>query len=185
MLNEEWKDIKGYEGLYQVSNFGRVKSLGRIIVSKKGQEFKVEEKILKHQWRCRNRNYAFVKLYRNSDCKNASIQRLVAEAFIPNPNNLPLVNHKDENPRNNSVENLEWCTYLQNNTYGNARANQSFGLINNPKISKPVIQFDTNGSKIALYPSTMEARRQTGISHIPEVCNGKREKAGGYVWKYA
>ena len=184
-MKEIWKDIPGYEGIYQVSNLGRVKSVERVVISKKGQRFEVEEKILKLKWRSRNKDYAFVRLCRNSVCTSFSIHRLVAEAFVPNPNNWPIINHKDENPKNNEVDNLEWCTYLYNNAFGNAKLKKHLGLKNNAKLSKPVTQYDMNGKKIASYPSTMEARRQTGVCHIPEVCNGKREKAGGYVWKYA
>lgn len=184
-MKEIWKDIPDYIGLYQVSNFGRVKSLKRTVIGNNGQAFNVEEKILSPKRRSKNRKYLAVCLYRNSKTQTESVHRLVASAFISNPDNLPFVNHKDENPNNNEIENLEWCSPYYNNTYGGARERQRLGLINNKKISKPVLQYETNGKYIATYPSTMEARRQTGAYHIPEVCNGKREMAGGYVWKYA
>lgn len=184
-MKEIWKDIPDYKGLYQVSNYGRVKSLGRTVRGKTGQLFEVDEKILKPVGRSRNKSYLAVHLCRNSKTQTESVHRLVASAFIPNPGNLPFINHKDENPSNNKIENLEWCSPLYNNTYGGARERQRLGMINNKKISKPVLQYESNGKYIATYPSTMEARRQTGTYHIPEVCNGKREMAGGYVWKYA
>ena len=184
-MKEIWKDIPEYEGLYQVSNAGRVKSLKRTVTSNKGQAFEVDEKILKPVGRCRNKNYLAVHLCRNSKVWTASVHRLVASAFVPNPNSLPFINHKDENPRNNNIDNLEWCSPHYNNTYGGARERQRLGMINNKKISKPILQYEPTGKYVATYPSTMEAWRQTGTHHIPEVCNGKREMAGGYVWKYA
>ena len=107
---EEWRDVKGYEGLYQVSNKGRVKSLNRI--DSRGN--KVNEKILRPGKR---NNYLFVNLYKNGKRKLYDIHRLVAQAFLPNPDNLPVVNHKDENKLNNNVENLEWCTQAYNVNY--------------------------------------------------------------------
>ena len=109
-MKETWKDIEGYEGLYQVSNLGKVKSLNYNKTS--------ESKLLKLQ---KNSNgYTRVVLYKNRKPKVCLVHRLVAQAFIPNPNNLPQINHKDEDKANNSVDNLEWCTYLYNNTYGTA-----------------------------------------------------------------
>ena len=110
---ELWKDIQGYEGYYQVSNEGRVKSLERD-VEWRGTIRHQSERILKES--THNRGYKRVRL-----CDGKSniklVHRLVAEAFIPNPNNYPMINHKDENPSNNRVENLEWCTAQYNNTY--------------------------------------------------------------------
>lgn len=104
MKKEIWKDIVNYEGLYQVSNFGRIKSLG-------GKHCHQNEIILKLGYR---NSYNVAYLSKNNICKVFQVHRLVAEAFIPNPNNFPIVNHKDENPRNNYVENLEWCTIRHN-----------------------------------------------------------------------
>ena len=103
---EEWKDVVGYEGLYQVSNFGNIKSLFRY----------------KRQLKPVIRNgYESVKLCKNKNAKFVSVHRVVAEAFIPNPQKLPIINHKDENKQNNCVENLEWCTNVYNINYGNAQ----------------------------------------------------------------
>ena len=103
---EEWRPIEGSEGLYEVSSYGRVRSLRRnIILSPKKEPM----------------GYLRCNLYLNKNMKTFSIHRLVAQAFIPNPDNLPQVNHKDENKTNNSVENLEWCDAKYNNNYGTAR----------------------------------------------------------------
>jgi len=181
-MEELWKDIPNFIGLYQVSNHGRIKSLARIVVSKKGQNFIINEKILKPI--NRGKNYLVVHLCRNSVQFKASIHRLVAQAFLLNPMNYPFINHKDENPSNNHVDNLEWCSAQYNNTYGSANAKRTKSMRNSTLISKSVKQFDLNGRFIAEYPSTMEARRLFGFTHISDVCAGKRSQCGGYVWKY-
>ena len=107
MQKEIWKDIEGYEGEYQISNYGNVKSLNYLRTGK--------ERILKPG---KNRGgYYYVQLYKNK-AKNHYIHRLVAQAFIKNPRNLPQVNHKDENKSNNRVDNLEWCMPIYNANYG-------------------------------------------------------------------
>ena len=98
---EKWKSVVGYEGLYEVSNIGRVKNSQTEHVLSPGV----------------SQGYYYVALYKDRERKNKQVHRLVAEAFIENPNNYPLINHKDENRKNNVVENIEWCTYLYNNTY--------------------------------------------------------------------
>lgn len=103
-MKEIFKDIKGYEGLYQVSNYGNVKSLKNNIIKKPSKLPK---------------GYLQMRLSKNGKCKYISIHRLVAQAFIPNPQFKPCVNHKDCNPQNNCVDNLEWCTYKENNSYKN------------------------------------------------------------------
>ena len=111
MENEIWKDIKGYEGIYQVSNLGRVYNCryNRLLSTPTN----------------RKKKYVDVALNKNGVAKSYKVHRLVAEAFIPNPNNLPFVNHKDENPSNNCVDNLEWCTNEYNLNYGNAHKKQA------------------------------------------------------------
>lgn len=109
---EVWKDIEGYEGLYQVSNMGRVKSLGA--TNRVG--WHLREKILKQT--IEPKGYLKVGLRKNNKIQTVRVHRLVANAFLPNPFNLPQVNHKDENKTNNHVENLEWCTNKYNNNYG-------------------------------------------------------------------
>lgn len=110
---EIWRDIKGFEGLYQVSNLGRVKSLPKYTYSRGYPQLR-KEKILRPGYTGKNRCYATVVL---NDGKGYKVHRLVAQAFIPNPDNLPQVNHKDENPFNNCADNLEWCTNQYNVNY--------------------------------------------------------------------
>jgi len=114
-MKEIWKDIKGYESLYQVSNLGRVKSLARKVIKINCVSFK-KERILKQQ--TDRYGYKKVILQRNYQIKTFSIHRLVAEAFLENPYNLPQINHKDENKENNCVLNLEYCDSKYNNNYG-------------------------------------------------------------------
>ena len=111
-MEEIWKDIKGFEDKYQVSNLGRIKSLER----KNSRGNQIREKILKLIYD--KDGYLLVNLYKNSKKKTYKVHRLVALAHIPNPNNYPQVNHKDENPSNNHISNLEWCTNKYNCNYG-------------------------------------------------------------------
>lgn len=114
---ELWKDIKNYEGLYQVSNLGNVKSVDRYVYAGDNSNHKyqhIKERNLKLSG---GDKYIQVRLCKNGKIKAFLVHRLVAEAFIPNPDNLPCINHKDENPKNNQAENLEWCTYTYNNEY--------------------------------------------------------------------
>ena len=110
--NEEWRDVVGYEGLYQVSNLGRVKSLSRRIVYKDGREYNYPSKVLKNQKI--STGYIGVMLYGVDEKKQYYVHRLVAETFVPNPNNLSYVNHKDGCKTNNTISNLEWCSHSDN-----------------------------------------------------------------------
>lgn len=168
-MYEIWKDIKGYEGLYQVSNFGRVKSL----------KYSTEGKILKG--RHTGKGYLSVALFRNSVRKSTCIHRLVAQAFIPNPENKPEVNHIDENKLNNNVSNLEWVTPKENSNHGtrNIRIHQNKAVTYN---RKPVVCL-TNG---VTYTSLTEACKTLGVtkSQVCSVLKGKRKTTKGYVFKY-
>lgn len=118
-MEEIWKSIEGYEGLYEISNYGRVKSLERKILAGKGCNHKYNT--LKERYiatKCYGK-YPAVVLCKNGITKRQTIHRLVARAFLPNPNNLPCINHKDENKLNNRADNLEWCSYKYNNEYHN------------------------------------------------------------------
>ena len=166
---ETWKAIADYEGIYEVSDLGRVRSL------KYGRE-----KILKPGKAAGG--YLFVKLYKDGKVEQPKIHRLVAEAFIQNPNNLDTVNHKDEVKTNNTVSNLEWMSIRDNNNYGTH--NKRVAEAN----SKQVQMFDkSTGELLDTFPSTMEAWRVTGIaqSHISSCCLGKLKSAGGYKWRYS
>lgn len=178
-MEEIWKDIEEYDGQYQVSNLGNVRSLkfGKVRILKQSVH---------------KQGYKNAKLCKNGKEKVYKVHRLVAEAFIPNPNNLPIINHKDENPSNNNVDNLEFCTHKYNMNYGNINQKKSVSMkgkhINRTDLSKHILQYSKNGEFVAEYPSLMEASRQTGIDcgHISACCIGKkyRHSAGGYVWKY-
>lgn len=130
---EEWRDIKGYEGLYQISNLGRVKSLNRVVICSNGTSHKIKEKILKNGYM--TSGYLFVVLRKDDKSKNHSIHRLVAKAFIPNPKNCTDVNHIDGNKQNNCLYNLEWCTRSENLKHA-----VNIGLVKNQcKICRSVI----------------------------------------------
>lgn len=161
-------------GLYQVSNLGRVKSLTRTFEQYNGHKIitsHISERILKPMI---TNNYYSVGLSKEGKVKRIRVHRLVAEAFIPNPDNLPCVNHKDENKLNNNAENLEWCTIAYNNNYNGHNTKI------NAKKRKPVKCIETN----VIYNSITEAEKQTGYKHISDVCLGTRKTAGGYHWKF-
>lgn len=176
-MEEIWKDIEGYEGVYQVSNLGRVKSLTRFKKDgKSGGGHIQKEKILKPK--IGTSGYLEVDLRRNGGHKYVRIHRLVAQTFILNFDNLPIVNHKDENKTNNCVDNLEWCSVKYNTNYGTTRERSS------EKRRKPVVQIDRTNKIINVYPSIKEAKRKTGVGHISCCCNNRRKTAGGYKWRY-
>lgn len=167
-MKEIWKPIKDFE-YYFISNFGRVKS------TKFGKE-----RILKLT---KDKDgYSIVNLYKNNKSKTFKVHRLVAEAFLPNPYNLPQVNHKDENPQNNIASNLEWCTASYNNNYGTR--NKRIGKSNtNGKRSKPVIQYTLDGKFVREWESYRECKRN-GFNHVSECCRGKLKSCGGFIWRY-
>ena len=140
LMNKEiWKDVVGYEGLYQVSSLGRIKRLVRY-----KRRLKPQKNI---------QGYLKVGLYKNGKCKIFSIHNLVANAFIENPNNYKYVNHKDENKTNNRVENLEFCSFYYNLMYGTRV--QRIAKKNN----KPILQFDLEGNFIKEYESITQASK--------------------------
>ena len=162
-MDEIWHDIDGYEGLYQISNKGRVKSL-----------YKGSERILKP--RDNGRGYLRVQLTKENTSKHIRVHRLVARAFIPNPYNLPEINHIDENKKNNSVENLEWCDRRYNVNYGTR----------NERVSRKILQYSKSGEFIREWQGAREVERVLGIdnSHINACCRGKLKSAYGFIWKY-
>ena len=184
-MDEIWKPVVGYEGLYEVSNMGNVRSLFRY------------KKVLKPS---PTNGYLTVELWKDKERKRVGIHVLVAMAFIHNPDNLPEVNHKNEVRSDNNVENLEWCTHLYNMNYGTAIERRvkhtdytkpcykENAIKNGKKVSKQVSQYTKSGEFVKTYESAKQAYRETGISqsHILECChcqNG-RMTAGKYVWKF-
>ena len=158
---EKWKDIKGYEGLYQISNIGRVKRNEKII----------------HQSH-NNYGYLHISLCKEGKVKTVVVHKLVAEAFIDNPNNYRQINHIDGNKQNNSVENLEWCNQKYNNIHAlkkGLRKSKNIAMIQNNKIVKVL----SNRMDIPIY-----LKRKVCQDLITRVCNGQRKTAYGCRWKY-
>lgn len=177
-MEEIWKDIPGYEGLYQVSNKGSVRSLNW------GNHGFVRNLYLKKQ----NRGYRHVELAKNGTKKSFTVHRLVATAFIPNPNNYKTINHIDEDKTNNSVENLEWCTMSQNmrHTIGLHRDKyRVMGEAFNQK--EKVVQISQDGAILRVWDNLVSIRHANGWSDwsIGECCRGKRKTAYGYIWRFA
>lgn len=187
-MEEIWKEVVGYDGLYEVSNQGRVRSVDRSIAIKGGNVRLCKGKILRPS---ENRyGYLCVILCKEGKGTNKKIHRLVAEAFIPNPNNKPCIDHINTIRTDNRIENLRWCTQKEN-------CNNPISIVryNNTDKYKPVAQYSLDGELIAVYPSLIEAERQTGCKccNIIFCCNGgyyrqgkwyTKEQDKGYKWKY-
>lgn len=182
--NEIWKDIKGYEGLYQVSNKARIKSL----YNYKRNGTNILKPKIKH-------GYYQIGLRKNKIRKWHQLHRLIAEAFIPDKSNFKSmtyenrskinldtlrINHKDENKLNNDIENLEWCTTAYNNCYGNRLEDVK------KKVSKPVIKYDKNMNFIKEYSSITSASKENNVyaGNIIMVCKGKYKQIKGYIYAY-
>lgn len=182
---ELWKNIPNYEGFYQVSNYGRFKANDRYVDNPRGKSRHLKSKIIS-LWKKKD-GYYTILLYSHGSRQAFPAHRIVAAVFVPNTQNLPIINHKDENPSNNCFWNLEWCDHTYNMNYGTANIRKSQHLTNRKDISLRVFQFDFNGKFIQSYPSANEAQRQTGIkaNHILDVCrNGRSTSAGGYIWSF-
>lgn len=171
MKKEIWKPILNYEGLYEVSNWGRIKS------------FKFgKERILKPG--TNKYGYLIVILCKNGKVKHFYVHRLVAEAFIPNPHNYPCMNHKDECKTNNNVNNLEWCTYTYNNNYGTKIERISKNR-DTSKYFKPILQYTLDGVFVREWKSIAEAGRNGfNQGHITDCCRGVRKTHKGFIFKY-
>lgn len=164
--NEQWMTIKGYED-YQVNRFGVIKSI------KFGKELILKPIKTIH-------GYLRVGLSKNGKCKLLSVHRIVAEAFLPNPNNLPQVNHKDEDKTNNCVENLEWVDNSQNIRYGS-------GIERRAKLRKKnVLQYSLDGELVNEWDSATDIQNNLGLpkQNISKCCMGERHSCGGFVWKF-
>ena len=165
-MQEVWEDIKGYEGIYQVSNLGRVKSF------KWGRERILKLSIF--------RKYLIAELSKESKRKRYRVHRLVAEAFIPNPNNYKEINHKDENPNNNCVNNLEWCDRTYNINYGNRTQKASINK------RKKIVQLSLNGDFIKVWNGAIDVEKELKMysGNICSCLKNRRKTAYGYKWKY-
>lgn len=170
MKREIWKPVAGYEGVYEVSNFGNMKSLQRRYAS---------ERILR---KTKDRKgYEQVNLRKDGKRQCCKVHRLVAEAFIPNPDKLSQVNHKDENKSNNRVENLEWCTAAYNSNYGTRIERIA------EKHRKKISQYTIEGQFIKEYNSVSEAAKEMSgtCDFIYKCATKERKTAYGFVWEYS
>lgn len=168
-MKEEWKVIEGRK-TYEVSNYGNIRK--RLLSGYRNLiPFKDKDGYLR-VCLCENQQ----RIYRN-------VHRLVAQAFISNPESKPTVNHKDGNKQNNCVDNLEWATVKEQNNHA---LNMGLRIMKNDGCSKRIAQYDMDMNLIKIYPSANEAKRQTGYSqgHISEVCRGEKKQHKNYIWKY-
>jgi len=185
-MEEVWKDIPGFEGYYQISSFGRVLALSRKVYMNRDNRTYMSKTIYR-KLNGDGDGYPQVKLCKDGVMTMKKVHRLVAEAFIPNPNNLPEINHKDEDKTNNRADNLEWCDRDYNIHYGT--------WVERSRNRRPVAQYSLDGVFIKQYNSIREASRETGIRHenirnaaACQVTNKEKryyvKSAGGYKWKF-
>lgn len=188
MGKERWKPVDGYEGLYEVSSIGRIKSLERTVNNNGGYRI-IPECIKKSS--IDSHGYEYVWLW-NKSGRVHRVHKLVALAFIPNPQNKPCIDHINGNRRDNRVENLRWCTHKENSNFEIAHDRMSrnapwrgkYG--SNVPWARAVSQYDQEGNLVEEFGGILEASRKTGIDHrgISDTCRGKQKTAGGYIWKY-
>lgn len=177
-MNEIWKDIEGYEGLYQVSNLGRVKSLERVVLRGNGRTLKVRERILKSA--IQGTGYERIYLHDEGVKRGFYAHRLVAQAFLYRKDGADEVNHKDGNKLNNESSNLEWVT-------GDENIDHAFKEGLHPKPRKTVHMLTLRGDHVMTFPSASEAARHLGVNSggISSVCRGRRKRMYGYKWEFA
>ena len=182
---EEWRDVVGYEGLYQVSNHGRVKSLDRQVRNKNGMTL-IRGQILSPGHVGYKGQYCQVALWKENQKKLYLVHRLVAVAFHPNPDNMPEVNHIDENTLNNRADNLEWITMERNKRYGTCIQRGAEKRRGKPIGGHPILQYTTEGVFIAKHASAIEAAAHVGGNNslICRCANGKLKSSCGFVWKW-
>lgn len=199
-MEEVWKPVVGYEGVYEVSNIGRVK---RLPIGKQWPYRKTHNNIRKQK--ITRRGYLSVNLSYNDNVKWCLVHRLVAQAFIPNPNNYPYVNHKNEVKTDNRAENLEWCTHVYNCRYGSGiqrqkesrwkndpnkvswrKAIETRCINNSRNARKPVMQFTKQMELIKSYNSISEAAEavNSSASKVSACCRHKTKTHYGYIWKF-
>ena len=172
-MKEIWKNIEGFDN-YEINNYGVI----RIKKNKKTLKYQIDKD-----------GYYKVNLWKKGKCKCFRVSRLVAITFLQNRNNLPVVNHKDENKQNNCVDNLEWCTIAYNNAYGTKgkrSGDKQRGKLRYTKNNRKVAQYDLNDNIIKTYKSIMTVAKKLDVdgTHIIDVCKGRRKTAYGYKWRY-
>jgi hypothetical protein len=181
-MGEIWKPVVGFEGLYEVSSYGNVRSVDRTIMRSNNNPLNLKGKMLPQYFKYGKSTLprCYVNLCKNSKNYTPYVHRLVAKAFIPNPDNLPQINHKDENPQNNNVENLEWCTDKYNSNYGTAQERRI------QKICKKVTAYSLQGEFIKSFNSILDAAKEYNLdpSGITKVCKGKYKYCGDYIFRY-
>lgn len=182
-MSEVWKAVPGYEGYYEVSDQGRVRSVKRVVEFKDGRVAHYRSRVLSPAL-SKNYCYYMVMLNRNNVGKKIAIHRLVALAFVPNPNGYNVINHKDENPLNNKAENLEWCTFQYNIAYGTKFER---GYKNGAgSRHKGIAKYDANGNKLCEWESIRKASVAEGVSTttIRRFARNEQVQENGYVYKF-
>jgi hypothetical protein len=176
-MKEIWKPVLDYEGLYEVSNLGNIRSLEHVSINTKNVKQIFKSMTLKPYFN--NKGYLNVSLCKNGKRSTLKLHRLVGIAFIPNNDNKPTINHIDGIKTHNYVDNLEWNTYAENNQHAyDNKLKISYGLT--------IIQYDLNDIKINEFNSILESQKQTNIGHmsIRRCCRNEQKTAGKYKWKF-
>lgn len=158
----------------------RIEEFPNYLIDEDGNVYR--EKTMRKLKQTHSKGYSYVSLYYNKQEKRCRVHRLVAKAYIPNPDGLPCINHKDEDKSNNNVDNLEWCTYYYNNFYGENPPT----IVATEARKIPVVQYTLDGKFVAEYESSHEAMRQTGFkqTNISSCCVGKLKTAYGFIWRH-
>ena len=187
-MEEIWKSIENYEGYYEVSNLGNVRSIDRIVPTLNSKYYKFKSILLKPSKS--GSGYLAISLVKNSKAHTITIHILVAKAFIINSENKPTVNHIDGNKYNNNVLNLEWATKSEQSIHALKNGLSKIPMpwvgkygLNHP-MSKQIIQLDLKNNLIAEYESIIDAKRKTNITTIDDVLAGRQKTGGGFIWKY-